>query len=96
MRIYCKQEIRELVTHLKGDRIGLIAFSGSTFVQCPLTLDYAAVNLFLDDLVVDESDEFSEEESDEPPIPNKSLEQQKSLERDDSANSPEDVNKKES
>lgn len=50
----------------------------------------------VDDLVVDESDEFSEEESDEPPIPNKSLEQQKSLERDDSANSPEDVNKKES
>ena len=31
-----------LVKQLKGDRIGLVAFAGSAFVQCPLTLDYDA------------------------------------------------------
>jgi Ca-activated chloride channel family protein len=43
-----KGEIRSLVGKLKGDRIGLINFAGSAIVQCPLTLDYGAVNLFLD------------------------------------------------
>jgi Ca-activated chloride channel family protein len=32
---------------LEGDRVGLIAFAGEAFVQCPLTLDYGAQN-FLD------------------------------------------------
>lgn len=36
-----KLSLVDFVKHLKGDRIGLIAFSGSAFVQCPLTLDYA-------------------------------------------------------
>ena len=35
-----KLAIRDLVKYLKGDRIGLIAFSGSAFLQCPLTVDY--------------------------------------------------------
>jgi Ca-activated chloride channel family protein len=30
------------------DRIGLICFAGEAAVQCPLTLDHGAVNLFLD------------------------------------------------
>ena len=43
-----KSEVRSLIRRLKGDRIGLVVFSGSAVVQCPLTLDYGAANLFLD------------------------------------------------
>jgi Ca-activated chloride channel family protein len=42
-----KQAIRTLVSKLRGDRIGLVSFAGTALVQCPLTLDYGAVNLFL-------------------------------------------------
>ena len=37
-----KLALQDLVQQLQGDRIGLIAFAGSAFVQCPLTLDYGA------------------------------------------------------
>jgi Ca-activated chloride channel family protein len=37
-----KLAVEDLVKKLKGDRIGLVAFAGSAFVQCPLTLDYDA------------------------------------------------------
>jgi Ca-activated chloride channel homolog len=37
-----------LIERLQGNRIGLIVFSGSAFVQCPLTLDYGAAKIFLD------------------------------------------------
>ena len=37
-----------LVERLQGNRIGLIVFSGTAFVQCPLTLDYGAAKIFLD------------------------------------------------
>ncbi len=37
-----KLAIEDLVKQLQGDRIGLVAFAGSAFVQCPLTLDYQA------------------------------------------------------
>ena len=33
---------------LKGDRVGLVTFAGSAFLQSPLTLDYSAFKLFLD------------------------------------------------
>lgn len=42
-----KQEIRGIVDRLAGDRIGLVAFAGEAFVQCPLTLDYAAARMLL-------------------------------------------------
>ncbi len=32
----------DLLPRLKGDRIGLVAFAGTSFLQCPLTLDYDA------------------------------------------------------
>ncbi len=35
-----KLALADFVKYLKGDRIGLIAFAGSAFVQCPLTVDY--------------------------------------------------------
>lgn len=37
-----KLAILDLVKELQGDRVGLIAFAGTAFAQCPLTLDYAA------------------------------------------------------
>lgn len=37
-----KLALQELVQQLQGDRIGLVAFAGSAFIQCPLTLDYGA------------------------------------------------------
>lgn len=48
-----KQEIIDLLRILKGDRVGLIAFAGSAFLQAPLTLDYGAVQLFLDEVDTD-------------------------------------------
>jgi Ca-activated chloride channel family protein len=43
-----KREIYDLLTMLQGDRVGLVAFSGTAFLQCPLTIDYPAFYLFLD------------------------------------------------
>ncbi len=45
-----KRKVYDLSRMLEGDRIGLIAFAGASFVQCPLTLDYGAFNIFLDEL----------------------------------------------
>jgi Ca-activated chloride channel family protein len=42
-----KYQISNLITKLRGDRIGLIIFAGQAYVQIPLTTDYAAANLFL-------------------------------------------------
>lgn len=42
-----KQEIRGSIERLKGDRIGLMAFAGEAFIQCPLTLDYTAAEMLL-------------------------------------------------
>jgi len=48
-----KREVKDLLELLKGDRVGLIAFAGTAFVLSPLTLDAAAVRLFLDDVSPD-------------------------------------------
>lgn len=45
-----KWAVRDFVKQLKGDRIGLVAFAGSSFLQCPVTADYAAFTMMLDDL----------------------------------------------
>ena len=42
-----KREVLDLLRRLEGDRIGLVAFAGTAFLQCPLTLDYAGIHLFL-------------------------------------------------
>ncbi|MCB1057519.1 MAG: VWA domain-containing protein [Acidobacteria bacterium] len=42
-----RREITDLLRLLEGDRIGLVAFAGTAFVECPLTLDYGAAELFL-------------------------------------------------
>ena len=45
-----KLEIEDLLQVLHGDRIGLVAFAGTSFLQCPLTLDCGAFRMFLDDV----------------------------------------------
>jgi Ca-activated chloride channel family protein len=42
-----KREIVDLLGMLGGDRVGLVAFAGTAFLQCPLTVDYEAFHLFL-------------------------------------------------
>jgi len=43
-----KSKIRHLISLFGCERIGLILFSGSALVQCPLTTDYRAFFMFLD------------------------------------------------
>jgi len=43
-----KDELGSLLSQLDGNRIGLVLFSGAAFIQCPLTGDLSALNLFLD------------------------------------------------
>lgn len=53
-RLECaKDKIRLLLKQLSTDRVGLILFSGSTFVQCPLTSDIHAFLMFLDGIDVE-------------------------------------------
>ena len=40
-------QIGELLERLEGDRVGLVVFAGSAFIQCPLTVDYGAFRLLL-------------------------------------------------
>ena len=42
-----KYEITRLIEKLKGDRVGLIVFTGEAYLQSPMTLDYSALRLFL-------------------------------------------------
>ena len=42
-----KHKIADLLNMLEGDRIGLVAFAGTSYLQCPLTLDYSAARIFL-------------------------------------------------
>lgn len=50
---YAKEKINTLLRYLQSERVGLILFSGSAFVQCPLTSDYTAFHLFLDHVDVE-------------------------------------------
>jgi len=43
-----KYETGKFINLLRGDRVGLVAFAGISYLQCPLTLDYSAAKLFLD------------------------------------------------
>jgi Ca-activated chloride channel homolog len=48
-----KMAIEDAVTMLRGDRVGLVAFAGEAFLQCPLTLDYDGFRVALMDLDAD-------------------------------------------
>lgn len=43
-----RRQVSAFFERLEGDRVGLVVFAGSAFLQCPLTLDYGAARLFLD------------------------------------------------
>jgi Ca-activated chloride channel family protein len=43
-----KGVVWETVSAFPGDRVGLVVFGGSAFLQLPLTTDHAALRLFLD------------------------------------------------
>ncbi len=43
-----KHEVRSLLDKLQGDRVALVAFAGKAVIECPLTLDYGAAEIFLD------------------------------------------------
>lgn len=45
-----KRMLQMLVTHLKEDRIGIIAFTSKAFIQCPITTDTDALNYFISSL----------------------------------------------
>lgn len=45
-----KEEVRRLRAMSRGDRVGLIAFAGRSYVLSPLTIDAGALDLFLDNL----------------------------------------------
>lgn len=45
-----KLAVQELVPMLTGDRVGLVAFAGTAFLQCPLTVDYGAFALTLEEV----------------------------------------------
>jgi hypothetical protein len=44
------REARRLVEDLPGDRLGLIAFAGKSYILAPLTVDGGAVEMYLDAL----------------------------------------------
>ncbi len=45
-----KFELKNLATAFNSDRIGILIFSSEAFVQCPLTYDQNALNLFIETL----------------------------------------------
>jgi Ca-activated chloride channel family protein len=45
-----KQEIRRLRALSPGDRVGLLAFAGRSYILSPITVDEGALDLFLDNL----------------------------------------------
>lgn len=50
---FAKEKIKKLLPMLASERIGLLLFSGESIVQCPLTTDYDAFLLFLEQLDVE-------------------------------------------
>ena len=42
-----KYEIGKLIQNLKGDRVSIIVFAGTSHLYLPLTTDYEAAQLFL-------------------------------------------------
>ena len=43
-----KLEISDLISMLEGDEVGIVLFSGASFIQFPLTSDYATALTYLD------------------------------------------------
>jgi len=50
---HAKMKVLQLLEMVTADRVGLVIFSGDALVQCPLTSDYEAFRMFLEDLSVE-------------------------------------------
>lgn len=50
---HAKTKIKRLLNLLEFERVGLLLFSGSAFIQCPLTTDYNAFLMYLDHVDVE-------------------------------------------
>lgn len=48
-----KRAISQLIDNLHEDRIGIVIFAGEAYVQLPVTTDYSAAKLFLDNISTD-------------------------------------------
>ena len=48
-----KQVVQNLMSQLGGDRISLVVFAGRAFIEMPLTNDYSATKMFLDQINTD-------------------------------------------
>ena len=48
-----KLAISRMVEKLEGDRVGLIIFAGTSFVQLPITTDYVSAKMFLSSIDTD-------------------------------------------
>jgi Ca-activated chloride channel family protein len=48
-----KQEIARMIDKLQNDRLGIVVFGGDSYLQLPLTTDYAAARLLLSTIDVD-------------------------------------------
>ena len=47
-----KQAANDFIDNRRGDRIGLLVFGKETFIQCPLTVDYAVLSNLLSEVTV--------------------------------------------
>lgn len=45
-----KEAIQQLIGKLQGDRVGIVIFAGESLVQLPITTDYNAAKMFLDEI----------------------------------------------
>ena len=45
-----KQSIEKMINELEGDRLGIVVFAGQSFTQLPITTDYAAAKMFLQNI----------------------------------------------
>ncbi|NJW52849.1 VWA domain-containing protein [Salinimicrobium oceani] len=48
-----KQLVTQIINSLASDRVGIIAYAGSAFPQLPITTDYAAAKMFLQNMNTD-------------------------------------------
>jgi Ca-activated chloride channel family protein len=48
-----KRAVTNLLNSLAGDRVSLVVFAGTSYIQMPLTNDYSAAKLFLDQVSCD-------------------------------------------
>lgn len=51
-----KEVLRDFVSRRQGDRLGMVVFAGSAWLQCPLTLEHEMVTSLIDEIDFDSVD----------------------------------------